>query len=70
MATTVAYTVKPEDYYFTLAEINTLFAAIKTVVDGKLDVRGDTIEADIRGVGCSIINVPAPEVSGDLLRNS
>lgn len=70
MATTITYTVKGTDYYFTLAEINALFAQIKTVVDGKLDVRGDTVGADIRGVGCSIINVPEPEATGDLLRNT
>lgn len=70
MATTISYTEKGEDYYFTLTEINALFASIKTVVDGKLDVRGDTVGADIRGVSCSIINVPEPATSGDLLRNT
>lgn len=69
MATTVTYTAKGENYYFTLAEINALFTAIAAVVDGKLDVRGDTVGANIRGVGCSIINVPEPAAAGDLLRN-
>ena len=70
MATTITYTEKDSDYCFTIAELNTLFAHIKTVVDGKLDVRGDTVGANILGVDVAIINVPEPEVAGDLLRNS
>lgn len=64
MATTVAYTERAIDYYFTIEEINAIFAAVKAVVDAKLDVRGSTLGADIIGVDCQVLNVLAddPEV--------
>ncbi len=70
MATTVTFTPYTDDQYITVAQLNTLFASIKTVVDGKLDVRGDTVGADLLCVGSSILNVPEPSVAGDLLRNT
>ncbi len=69
MAATITYVERGTDYYFTLSEINALFTQVATVLNAKLDVRGDTVGADIRGVNVTIINVPEPETSGDLERN-
>lgn len=69
MAATITFTPRTNLQFFTIAELNALFAQIKTIVDGKLDVRGDTIEADLLCVNTSIINVPPPVNAGDLLRN-
>lgn len=65
---TVTYTEYGENTYPTVSELNTLFALIKTVVDAKLDKRGDTVGVNLFSSGMSIINVPAPSVAGDLLR--
>lgn len=69
MAAGITYTLRGTNYYFTLEEINALFSQVKAVVDGKLDIRGDTVEGTLRCVNTSVINVPAPESAGDLLRN-
>lgn len=69
MAATFTFTEKPDGSYYTLAEINAVFTAIKAVVDAKLDVRGDTLGATIIGDSITILNVPEPEDVGDLLRN-
>lgn len=70
MAATFTYTPKTVSEYYTVAELNALFTAIKAVVDAKLDARGDTVEADLLCVDSSIINVPEPAAAGDLLRCS
>ncbi|MDY0087129.1 MAG: hypothetical protein RBS78_01025 [Coriobacteriia bacterium] len=69
MSTTVAYTEKPEDYQFSITELNNLFTNIKAVVDGKLDVRGDTLGGNmpyLRG----IFNLPADAPAGSIRRRT
>lgn len=67
---TVDHTDYLDTTYLTIAELNALFTAIAVVVDGKLDIRGDTLHATIVAAagGVSILNVPAPVATGDLLR--
>lgn len=69
MAATITYTAKADSHFFSISELNALFTQIKTVLDAKLDVRGDVVEADLRCVDTTIINVPPPVAVGDLLRN-
>ncbi len=69
MATTVAYTPLTDAQYLTLTQINALFTNIATVLNAKLDVRGDTVGATLVCVDSSIINVPEPVATGDLERN-
>jgi len=68
MATTIDYTDKPDDYFITVAQINALFQQIKTVLDGKMDVRGFTASESIVCVGTTVLNVPEPTEAGDLER--
>ena len=67
---TVTYTPYGDLTYPTVADLNILFTAIKTVVDGKLDRRGDTLNVNLFAAtgAFKIINVPAPTAAGDLLR--
>ena len=41
--TRVDYTEYTDETYPTVDELNALFAAIKVVVDGKIDIRGDAL---------------------------
>lgn len=68
MAATIVYTDRADSYFITLVQINALFAAIETVLNGKMDVRGFTALDNIIGVNTSIINVPEPAEAGDLER--
>lgn len=65
--TRVDYTEYTDETYPTVDELNALFAAIKVVVDGKIDVRGDALSTNLLG-SISVINVPPPVSAGDLLR--
>lgn len=67
MANTIFFEVKGDDQHYTVSELNTLFTNIKTLIDNKVDLRGDTLEADVFFQG-SIINVPPAENSGDILQ--
>lgn len=67
MANTISFTPKSDDAYFTVAEVNAMFASIKALLDAKLDVRGTTILGDILVRSGSVINIPVPAASGDLL---
>lgn len=67
MSDTITFTAKGADQHYTIAELNTLFAQIKTVVDAKLDVRGDTVGSNLLLTNGAVINVPDPAVEGDLL---
>lgn len=68
MATTIEYEELPTVSFPSTVYLNALFTQIATVLNGKLDVRGDTVEGTINGVGIKIINVPEPTEPGDLLR--
>ncbi len=70
MATTITFTPRTPTQFYTITEINALFAQIKAVLDNKLDVRGDIIGSDLLCVNTSIINVGTPTNAGDLLRNT
>lgn len=53
---TITFTARTNIQHFTVAELNTLFNQIKTVLDAKLDVRGDTVEGDLRLVNAGVLN--------------
>lgn len=68
MADTITHTNKGADQHYSIAELNTLFTQIKTVIDGKLDRRASTLERDLRLVAGTIINVPPAAATGDILQ--
>lgn len=69
MSTTITYVEKAGNAFFTISELNDFFTQLATVINGKLDRRGDTLLGDVLTVNSSIINVPPPEEAGDLERN-
>ncbi len=53
---TITYTPRTTDQHFTIAELNTFFNQIKTILDAKLDVRGDTVEGHLRLANAGVLN--------------
>lgn len=69
MAVTITFTARAGNHNYTPVELNALFAHIKTIVDGKLDRRGDTVAADLTMTAAgSVINVKPAEASGDVMQ--
>jgi hypothetical protein len=68
MAATFSFTPKSPDSYYTVSELNVLFSTIKSYIDSKLDVRGDTLQADLSGADIRVLNVAPPLESDDPLR--
>lgn len=64
---TVVWTPEGEDNFFTAAFLNAYFASVATVLNGKLDVRGDTLGGDLLLSSGSIINVPPAVEVGDII---
>lgn len=64
---TIEFEEKPDGTFYTLAELNALFESIKTVLDGKIDVRGTTLLGDLILLDGSIINVPEAVEAGDIV---
>lgn len=70
MAVTMPWVELAGDSYITIDQLNAYFAALALVINAKLDADGSvTVGADLRCVDTSIINVPEPVESGDLLRS-
>lgn len=64
---TVTWEPLGEDNFLTVAFLNAYFASVATVLNGKLDVRGDTLEGDLLLSSGSIINVPPAVEVGDIV---
>ncbi len=59
MATTISYTKKAGNAFFTIDELNTLFTQIEIVLAQKMDRRGFTLAADLQFYDKGgIINMP------------
>lgn len=63
---TITYVQKPDGSFFSIEELNALFTSIATVLNNKIDRRGTVMQADLKLIG-SILNVPVPEASGDIV---
>lgn len=64
MAATIAYTERPANTFWTIAELNTFFTDLEIMLNQKLDIRGGVLYADLLfTLGGGLINMADPSVS-------
>ncbi len=64
---TIEFTQRASGTFFTIAEINQLFADIATVLNQKLDVRTPAMTANLQANGQRVINVADAVDPDDLI---